>query len=149
MEQIKIYLEKMISLTGLTGDSIAVVRYAILVIMAFILAWMAGWACRAFIVPLLLKIIRKTDAKWDDVIFSEKVLRSASRIIPAIVIWALLPLVFYEFPKVEEIVSLRITQECTIPTYANEIHTPCVDTDAGKLYFLFGHKFQAPNNLVV
>ena len=108
MEQIKIYLEKMISLTGLTGDSIAVVRYAILVIMAFILAWMAGWACRAFIVPLLLKIIRKTDAKWDDVIFSEKVLRSASRIIPAIVIWALLPLVFYEFPKVEEIVS-RLT----------------------------------------
>ena len=108
MEQIKIYLEKLISLTGLTGDTIAVVRYAILVIIAFILAWLAGWACRAFIVPLLLKITRKTDAKWDDVIFSEKVLRSASRIIPAIVIWVLLPLVFYEYPKVEDIVG-RLT----------------------------------------
>ena len=108
MEQIKIYLERMISLTGLTGDSVALVRYAILVVMAFILAWLTGWACRAFVIPLLLKITRKTDATWDDVIFNEMVLRSASRIVPAIVIWCLLPHVFFEYPEVEEIVG-RLT----------------------------------------
>lgn len=42
MEQIKIYLEQMISLTGLSGDSVAVVRYGILVVSAFVLAWLAG-----------------------------------------------------------------------------------------------------------
>jgi miniconductance mechanosensitive channel len=108
MEQIRIYLEKIISMTGLTGDYVPVVRYAILVIFAFLLAWLAGWACRRFLVPVLLKVTRKTEVKWDDVIFSERVLTSASRIIPAIVIWILLPLVFFEYPKVEEIVG-RLT----------------------------------------
>ena len=108
MEQIKIYLEKMISLTGLSSDYVPVVRYAILVVLAFLLAWLAGWACRRFLVPMFLKITSKTDAKWDDVLFSQRVLTSASRIIPAIVIWILLPHVFYEYPKVEEIVG-RLT----------------------------------------
>ena len=108
MEAIKIYLEKMISLTGLTGDYVPMVRYAILVVAAFLLAWLAGWLCRRFVVPVLLKITSKTEAKWDDVLFSEKVLTSACRIVPAIVIWILLPHVFYEYPKVEEIVG-RLT----------------------------------------
>ena len=108
MEAIKIYLERMISLTGLTGDYVPMVRYAILVVAAFLLAWLAGWLCRRFVVPVLLKITSKTEAKWDDVLFSEKVLTSACRIVPAIVIWILLPHVFYEYPKVEEIVG-RLT----------------------------------------
>ena len=98
----------MISLTGLTGDYVPMVRYVILVVVAFLLAWLAGWACRRFLVPVLLKVTRKTEAKWDDVIFSQRVLTSASRIIPAIVIWILLPHVFYEYPKVAEIVG-RLT----------------------------------------
>ena len=98
----------MISLTGLTGDYVSVVRYAILVVAAFLLAWLAGWLCRRLHVPLLTKVTRKTEAKWDDVIFSEKVLTSACRIIPAIVIWILLPLVFFEYPKVEVVVG-RLT----------------------------------------
>ena len=108
MEQIKIFLEKMISLTGLTGDYVPVVRYAILVMIAFLLAWLAGWLCRKLLVPVLLKITRTTEVKWDDVIFSEKVLVSACHIIPAIVIWTLLPLVFFEYPQVAEVVG-RLT----------------------------------------
>lgn len=108
METIKTSLEQMISLTGLTGDYVPMVRYAILVIVAFLLAWLAGWLARKVFVPLLMKVTQKTEAKWDDVIFSEKVLASASRIIPAIVIWGLLPLVFYEYPKVAEVVG-RLT----------------------------------------
>ncbi len=108
METIKVYLEKMISLTGLTGEYVSLVRYAILVVLAFLLAWLAGWLCRKVVAPLLLKVTRKTDVAWDDVLFNEKLLMSASQIIPAIVIWVLLPLVFYEYPQVEDIVG-RLT----------------------------------------
>ena len=108
MEAIKIYMEKMISLTGLTGEYVSLVRYVILVVLAFLLAWLAGWLCRKLLVPLLLKVTHKTEAKWDDIIFNEKVLTSASRIIPAIIVWVLLPHVFYEYPQVEEIVG-RLT----------------------------------------
>ena len=108
METIKIYLEKIISLTGLTGEYVSLVRYAILVVLAFLLAWLAGWLCRKLVVPLLLKVTRKTEVAWDDVLFNEQVLMSACHIIPAIVIWALLPLVFYEYPQVEDLVG-RLT----------------------------------------
>ena len=108
METIKIYLEKMISLSGLSGEYVSLVRYAILVVMAFLLAWLAGWLCRKLLVPLMLKMTGKTDATWDDVIFNEQVLVSACRIIPAVVIWLLLPHVFYEYPQVEDIVG-RLT----------------------------------------
>ena len=108
MESIKIFLERLISLTGLTGDYVHIVRYGILVVLAFLLAWLAGHLCRTLVVPLIQKITSKTEAKWDDTIFSSKVLVSASRIIPAIVIWALLPLVFFEYPKVAEVVG-RLT----------------------------------------
>jgi miniconductance mechanosensitive channel len=108
MEKIKTMIESLIGWMGLPGDYVPAVRYAILVVLAFILAWLAGWLCRTFVVPVLLKITSKTDAKWDDVIFSRRVLLSACHIIPAIVIWLLLPLVFYEYPRVEDIVG-RLT----------------------------------------
>lgn len=108
MEGIRVYLEQLIGMMGVGGDYVPMVRYGILVILAFALAWLAGWACRRFLVPVVLKITRRTDAKWDDVLFSRRVLLSASHIVPAIVVWALLPLVFYEYPRVEDIVG-RLT----------------------------------------
>ena len=108
MDKVKIAIESLIGWMGLSGEYVPAVRYAILVVLAFVLAWLAGWLCRTFVVPVLLKITNKTDAKWDDVIFNRKVLLSACRIIPAIVIWLLLPLVFFEYPQVEEIVG-RLT----------------------------------------
>ena len=108
MEGIRVYLERAIGMMGVGGDYVPMVRYGILVILAFALAWLAGWVCRRFLVPVVLKITRRTDAKWDDVLFSKRVLLSASHIVPAVVVWTLLPLVFYEYPRVEDIVG-RLT----------------------------------------
>lgn len=108
MEGIRVYLEQLIGMMGVGGDYVPMVRYGILVVLAFALAWLAGWVCRRFLVPVVLKITRRTDAKWDDVLFSRRVLLSASHIVPAIVVWTLLPLVFYEYPRVEDIVG-RLT----------------------------------------
>ena len=77
MDEINLFMERIISLTGLTGDYVPVVRYAFWVVLAFILAWLAGKLCRMWIVPLMMKITSKTDAKWDDVIFSERVRASS------------------------------------------------------------------------
>jgi miniconductance mechanosensitive channel len=93
---------------GVPADYVPTVRYGVLVVLAFVLAWLAGWICRRFLIPVVLKITRRTDAKWDDVLFSRRVLLSAAHIVPAIVVWALLPLVFYEYPRVAEVVG-RLT----------------------------------------
>ncbi|MBQ9672288.1 MAG: mechanosensitive ion channel [Prevotella sp.] len=107
MEKIKIYVEELINLCGLTGDWVPYVRHLVLVLVAVILSFLAGYICRKFI-PLIHKLTARTSSRWDDALLNDRVLRSASRIVPAVVIWQLLPLVFYEFPTVREVLA-RLT----------------------------------------
>ena len=74
----------------------------------FLLPFLSGWLCRKFLIPVVLKLTKKTEARWDDVMFSERVLKSACSIIPAIVIWQLLPWTFFDFPTVREVLT-RLT----------------------------------------
>lgn len=108
MEKIVELVERLINFCGLTGDAVPVVRHILLVLIAIILAAGAGFLCKKIIVPLILKATRRTKAKWDGVIFNENVLKSACNIVPAIVVWMLLPWVFYQFPMVRMILG-RIT----------------------------------------
>ena len=108
MENIKIWVENLISMMGVTGNMVPITRHILLVLVAILLAAFAGLLCRKIIVPLVLKLTAKTEVKWDDVLFNEKVLVSACHIVPAIVIWQLLPLVFFQFPVVKELLT-RIT----------------------------------------
>ncbi len=108
MEQIKNWVEEIIAMTGFTGDAVPILRHVLLVLVAIMLAAAAGLLCRKLIVPLALKVTAKTDMRWDDIIFNERVLVSACHIVPAIVVWWLLPLVFYEFPTVRELLT-RVT----------------------------------------
>ena len=108
MEKIVSLVEHLINVCGLTGGAVPVVRHILLVLIAVFLAAAAGFLCKKIIVPLILKATRRTKATWDGVIFNEKVLTSACHIVPAIVVWMLLPWVFYQFPIVQMIIG-RIT----------------------------------------
>ena len=105
MEQIKIFVEGLISLTGLTGDAVPILRHVSLVLVAIVLAAAAGLLCRKILVPVITRLTAKTEARWDDVVFNRRVLISACHIVPAIVIWQLLPWVFYQFPVVREVLA--------------------------------------------
>ena len=63
-------------------------------------------AVAAIVMVLLALVLTKPMVRILQI--NRKVLMSACRIIPAIVIWLLLPLVFFEYPQVEEIVG-RLT----------------------------------------
>ncbi len=107
MEKIKIFVEELINWCGLTGAFVPYVRYLILIIIAVVLSALAGYICRKFI-PLITRLTKKTPSQWDEVLFNQRVLRSASNVVPAIVIWQLLPLVFFEFPLLREVLT-RLT----------------------------------------
>jgi miniconductance mechanosensitive channel len=108
METIQIWIEQLVEACGVTGDTVNWVTHTILVVIAFALAFLSGWLCRKFLIPVVLKLTKKTEARWDDVMFSERVLKSACSIIPAIVIWQLLPWTFFDFPTVREVLT-RLT----------------------------------------
>ena len=108
MDKIQLWVQQLVEACGLEGAGVAYASHAVLVVFAILLAVLAGLLCRRILVPIVLRLTRKTEAKWDDVIFSRKVLLSACSIIPAIVIWQLLPWTFYDFPTVREVLA-RLT----------------------------------------
>ena len=108
MEEIQIFVERMIEACGFTGDTVGIITHAALIVIVILLAAGAGLLCRRLIVPLLMKLTSKTEARWDDVVFNEQVLLSACSIVPAIVVWQLLPWTFFDYPVMQEVLT-RLT----------------------------------------
>lgn len=108
MEEIRIFVEKILNSLGVEGWLVPVVRHALLVIIAILLAWLSDFLCRKLIVPVVVKLTKKTKATWDDVIFDKRVLYTACHIVPAVMVWELLPMVFYQYPLVQETLA-RLT----------------------------------------
>ena len=108
METIANYVRELVTLCGIPANAAPYAIHAAMVIVAILLSAAAGLLCRKLIVPIVQKVTARTDAKWDDIVFSKEVLLSASSIVPAIVIWVLLPMTFYEYPTVREVLA-RLT----------------------------------------
>ena len=108
MDKIQLWVDHLLETCGFVGDSVMYISHAVLVVIAILLAVVAGLLCRRILVPIVLRLTKKTGVKWDDVIFNRKVLLSACSIVPAIVIWLLLPWTFYDFPTVREVLT-RLT----------------------------------------
>ena len=108
MEIIITFIENFLLSLGLEGTTVAIVRYVLMIVIAFLLAGLSGYICRKFIVPLIIKLTSKTNTEWDTVLFDRTVLYTACNIVPAVVIWELLPKVFFQYPLAEDIL-LRLT----------------------------------------
>ena len=108
MRTITYYVEQLIELCGITGDVVPYVSHMLMAVIAVLMAIAAGYVCRKVIIPLVLKVTARTEARWDDVLFNERVLTSASNIVPAIVIWGVLPITFYDYPTFREVLT-RLT----------------------------------------
>ena len=105
MEEIRKFVENLIQMTGVTGGAVPVVRHILLTITAILLAMLSDLLCRRLLVPIIMKVTDKTEVTWDDVLFNKKVLSSACHIVPAVVIWSLMPLVYLEYPIFKEILE--------------------------------------------
>ena len=105
MEEIRKFVDEMITWAGVTGDFVPMLRHILLTITAILLAMLSDFLCRKILVPLISKITDKTVIAWDDILLNKKVLTSACHIVPAVVIWSLMPLVYLEYPIFKEILE--------------------------------------------
>ena len=105
MEEIRKLVDEMMVWAGVSGDSVPVLRHLLLTVTAILLAIISDFLCRKILVPLISKITEKTEISWDDVLFNKKVLNSACHIVPAVVIWSLMPLIYLEYPIFKEILE--------------------------------------------
>ena len=105
MEEIRKFVDEMIAWAGVSADYVPMLRHVLLTITAVLLAMLSDFLCRKIIVPLISKITERTEVTWDDVLLNKKVLTSACHIVPAVVIWSLMPLVYLEYPIFKEILE--------------------------------------------
>lgn len=105
MEEIRKFVDEMIAWAGVSGDAVPMLRHILLTITAILLAMLSDFLCRKILVPLISKITEKTEVTWDDILLNKRVLNSACHIVPAVVIWSLMPLVYLEYPIFKEILE--------------------------------------------
>lgn len=105
MNKIEVLVEDALSWMGVSGNMMNITTHIMMVIIAIILAWLSYSLCRRILIPIVKKLTSKTEVEWDDILLNEKVLKSACQIVPAIVIWDVLPMVFDQFPFVQELLE--------------------------------------------
>ncbi|MBQ5981321.1 MAG: mechanosensitive ion channel [Prevotella sp.] len=105
MEKIGIWVQDILSWMGLSGSMMMIVAHILMVLIAVAAAWLSYSVCRRVLIPLVRKLTMKTEVSWDEVLLNEQVLKSACQIVPAIVIWDVLPMVFNQFPLVQTLLE--------------------------------------------
>lgn len=108
MEAVRVWTENIVIGLGFHGAAVTVMRHLLLVILAALIAWLSDRLCRWILIPVVKRITRRTKTKWDDIVLGEPVLKAFCGIVPAVVVWKLLPLVFYQFSFLQELVA-RLT----------------------------------------
>lgn len=108
MEELRIYIETVVHNAGIGGAWGTTVTQLTLVLLAVLAATASFYICYKLLVPLVIKITHKTEAAWDDIIFNDRTMRAACKIVPAVVLWQLIPHIFFRHPSVEEVLA-RLT----------------------------------------
>ena len=108
MEQIRSFVEELIQMCGITGMAVPVVRYVSMSLAAIFFSWLSYIIAKKLLIPVIDKITARTKATWDEVLLNHDVLLKVCAIVPAVVIYKLLPLVFFEAPFVQEMLN-RLT----------------------------------------
>lgn len=77
------------------SDSTFAWLYPLLGVCAIcLLAWLCAALFRYGVQPVVLKLVEKTAAKWDDYLFNPRMLKATRRLIPPMVCYVLFPLAF-------------------------------------------------------
>lgn len=98
MEQIRLLVEQLMSYCGVSDKAVHAVALLLLIALAALLAWLADVVALRILVPLSRRLTSKTKVAWDDILFNEHAVRSFCHLMPAIVVWIVMPMFFYDHP---------------------------------------------------
>ena len=150
MNEIKNLVEQLIELTGIHGASVVPIRYALFFIIAIFLSWFSGWAGWYIIRPIIQKISSKTPTEWDTLLFNDTVLRTFCKLIPAVVIWKLLPLVVFQHATLKDIVArLTAVYICVMVVKLLLAIIKSVETKKGSKMQLYAKSFLGVVRIVI
>ena len=94
-------IEHLLASTTLTGGWLSFVTLSVLCATVALIAWLVYMLCVKVLAPITVRITRRTDVVWDDYLLNPQVLRSACHVVPAIVVWLLMPPLFFAYPIIQ------------------------------------------------
>lgn len=98
METINDTITMWLQQLGVQPESMGTVHRIVAVAGILLLAYVAHWLCRKVVVTTVKKLTSKTQNKWDDYLFNDRVLSDFCHMVPPIVITALIPFAFPSEP---------------------------------------------------
>ena len=114
MDELTKYIEHLLESTTLTGGWLSFVTLMLLCASVAVIAWLVYLLCMKVVAPLAVRIARRTDVVWDDYLLNPRLLRSACNVVPAIVVWLLMPPLFFAHPVLQAIIMKATTIYITI-----------------------------------
>ena len=104
MNEITKYIEQLLASTSLTGGWLSFVTLSMLFATVALIAWLVYLLCIKVVSPLAARITSRTDVVWDDYLFNPQIIRAACNIVPAIIVWMLMPPLFFEHPIIQSLI---------------------------------------------
>ena len=97
-------------------DNINALHWVGVILCIMLLFHISSIICKRIVVPITNKLTRKTQAKWDDIIFNEKTLKNLCNLMAGVILAASLPLLMHEESMLHgvasKICSVYITLVC-------------------------------------
>lgn len=94
MEFLTKWTVSVLSSLGIKPEVAGVVDQVIIIITILVIAYLADLVCRRGLVRVVRKLTDRTKAKWDDLLFNDRVMNNLCHIIPPVIIYALIPIAF-------------------------------------------------------
>lgn len=104
MNEITKYIELLLASTSLTGGWLSFVTLSLLCSFVALISWLVYLLCIKVLSPLATRIISHTDVVWDDYLLNPQTIRAACNIVPAIIVWMLMPPLFFEHPIIQSLI---------------------------------------------
>ena len=100
MEKIDSWIEKVIINLGVSEGAAPYIRLLVLLLVIALLAWLFFFITKRLVNGVLLKYVKRSRIKWDDMLMDNKVFSNLAHIVPAIIVKIITPIIFRDFEKI-------------------------------------------------
>ncbi len=100
--EISDWIKSFLTSSLLSPEKAAYMHFAIMFVSLIVVCFLIWFFSRIIIIRFVKRIVRRSAATWDDMLYKFKVFRSLSFIVMAFVIGAVVPVMFRDFPNWRE-----------------------------------------------
>lgn len=105
MKELNEEIARLLVGTGWVEEHIEWTTRVIVLLGIILVCYMATLLFNRLVIPALQKISKRTKTTWDDHLFNTRILSSANRLVPPLIVYILLPAAFYDMPVLLEILQ--------------------------------------------